>query len=317
MPPVPLGRRRSGSDPHRVVCYHQTHFLPNGDYVSMQPLLASGAGATHVIIAAIHLNEDPNKITLNNDPPDAPLFEPLWADVRATQEAGTRVLGMLGGAARGSYIRLDGSQADFEAYYAPLCELIRRRQLDGLDLDVEEETSLPGIVRLIDRLHADFGDGFLITLAPVATALVEGFRHLSGFSYKLLEQQRGSKIAWYNAQFYNGWTFAEIPLAYGHIIAQGWSPNKVVVGLLTNPKNGSQGFVPIGTMSIVLSQLVQRYPTFGGVMGWEYFNSLPGEAARPWEWAACMSLSMGLKELYETALSVVSLQGLRSLRIPT
>ena len=24
---------------------------------------------------------------------------------------------------------------------------------------------------------------------------------------------------------------------------------------------------------------------FGGVMGWEYFNSVAGEEGRPWEWA--------------------------------
>lgn len=284
--------------------------------MSMQPLLSTGAGATHIIIAAIHLNEEPNKPTLNDDPPDSPRFEPLWADVRSTQDAGTLVMGMLGGAARGSFIRLDGSQADFEAYYAPLGELIERRRLDGLDLDVEEEMSLPGIVRLIDRLHADFGDDFLITLAPVATALIEGMGHLSGFSYKLLEEQRGSKIAWYNTQFYNGWSFAELPLAYDRIVAQGWKPNKVVIGLLTNPKNGSRGYISTGTTSIVVSQLVHRYPTFGGVMGWEYFNSLPGEAPKPWEWAATMSLSMGLKYVYDTALTVLFLQRVRALHVP-
>lgn len=306
MPPVGLGGRGPGSSGARVVCYHQTHFLSNGDYVSMQPLLANCAGATHIIIAAIHINEDPNKLTLNDDPPDSPRFDPLWADVRRIQDAGTLVMGMLGGAARGSFTRLDGSQADFESYYAPLCDLIRRRRLDGLDLDVEEEMSLPGIVRLIDRLHADFGEGFLITLAPVATALVAGLPHLSGFSYRLLEEQRGSKIAWYNTQFYNGWSFAELPVAYDLIVAQGWRPDKVVVGLLTNPKNGSRGYIPFNTASIVLSQILHRYPTFGGVMGWEYFNSLPGDSVQPWEWAACMSLSLGLKLVFDTALTLVS-----------
>lgn len=285
--------------------------------MSMQPLLTNGAGATHVIIAAIHINQDPNKLTLNDDPPNSPLFEPLWTDVRMTQDAGTLVMGMLGGAARGSFIRLDGSQADFETYYAPVCELIRRRRLDGLDLDIEEEMSLPGIVRLIDRLHSDFGDEFLITLAPVATALIQGLAHLSGFSYKLLEDQRGSKIAWYNAQFYNGWSFAQLPLAYDQIVAQGWRPEKVVVGLLTNPKNGSRGYIPLGTMSVALSQLVHRHATFGGVMGWEYFNSLPGDTLKPWEWAACMSLSMGMKYVCDTAMTTAFLQRMGALQIPS
>ena len=87
------------------------------------------------------------------------------------QDIGVKVLGMLGGAAQGSFQRLDRSDVEFEAYYVPLRDMIRRHNLDGLDLDVEEPMSLNGIVRLIDRLRTDFGAEFLITLAPVATAL--------------------------------------------------------------------------------------------------------------------------------------------------
>jgi hypothetical protein len=310
MPPIPPGRA-PGLERPRVVCYHQTYFPENGSYVSMQPLLANNAGATHIILAAIHINEDPNRLTLNDDPPDAPRFEPLWAEVQTMQDAGTKILGMLGGAARGSFIRLDGSQADFETYYAALGDLIRMRRLDGLDLDVEEEMSLTGVIRLIDRLKADFGEEFLLTLAPVATALIDGLAHLSGFSYKLLEEQRGSKIAWYNTQFYNGWTFMELPYGYDQIIAQGWRPDKVVIGLLTHPRNGSRGYIPLDIIGPILGHLVQKYPTFGGVMGWEYFNSLPGDLLRPWEWAACMSLSMGMKCLSEIAMVVSFVQRIR------
>ena len=87
------------------------------------------------------------------------------------QDVGVKVLGMLGGAAQGSFQRLDRSDGEFEAYYVPLRDMVRRHNLDGLDLDVEEPMSLNGIIRLIDRLKTDFGPEFLITLAPVATAL--------------------------------------------------------------------------------------------------------------------------------------------------
>ena len=45
--------------------------------------------------------------------------------------------------------------------------------------------SLASVVRLIDRLRADFGPGFLITLAPVAMALVLDGRieNYAEFSY--------------------------------------------------------------------------------------------------------------------------------------
>ncbi|KAI8952271.1 glycoside hydrolase superfamily [Xylaria longipes] len=195
---------------------------------------------------------------------------------------------MLGGAAKGSYARLDRDQATFERYYTPLYELIRERGLDGLDLDVEEYMSIAGIIRLIDRLRADFGPGFVITLAPVATALVDARRNLSGFDYKALEAARGDQIAWYNAQFYNGWGDASNPVLYEMCVTYGWKPEKIVVGLVTSPDNG-HGYVQFGMLSRNLKFLQKQFPKFGGVMGWEYFNGQPGGKQRPWEWAQEMT----------------------------
>ncbi|EAU31195.1 hypothetical protein ATEG_08022 [Aspergillus terreus NIH2624] len=214
-------------------------------------------------------------------------------------------MGMLGGAAQGSFRCLDGDLEKFESYYRPLLDVIRRHQLDGLDLDVEEEMSLSGIIRLIDRLKSDLGDGFIVTLAPVAAALL-GIGNLSGFDYRELEQQRSSKISWYNTQFYNGWGLADDPRMYSAIIAQGWSPQRVVYGLLTNPGNGSQGYVPPETLAAVLGVLVEQYPNFGGVMGWEYFNSQPGEREKPWQWAAQMTLIMKMKDVVTAAQQLLS-----------
>ena len=115
------------------------------------------------------------------------------------QSAGVKVLGMLGGAAKGSYKALDGNSISFYQYYEPLRQLIETTGLNGMDLDVEEDMSLAGIIRLIDQLKTDFGTDFIITLAPVATAL-QGKRHLSGFNYEDLEKAFGKKIAWYNTQ---------------------------------------------------------------------------------------------------------------------
>ena len=228
------------------------------------------------------------------------MYDTLWAEVPLLQQSGVKVMAMLGGAARGTFSCLDGDDAQFEEYYVPLLATIRRHGLDGIDLDVEEPMSLSGIIRLIDRLKADLGQEFLISLAPVAAALL-GIGNLSGFDYRELEAQRSGSIAWYNAQFYNGWGPAEDPRMYAAIIAQGWSPRRVVYGLLTNPGNGSQGYVPQEVIGPVLALLVEQFPNFGGVMGWEYFNSMPGQTARPWEWAAQMSLSMGMRTVLQKA----------------
>ncbi|KAL7937227.1 glycoside hydrolase family 18 protein [Trichoderma chlorosporum] len=285
MPPIP-----QASNPlPRIITYYQTHHDSSGRLISLLPLLLQpDISLTHVILAAIHLNEDPNHITLNDHPPHDARFDSLWAELRVLQASGIKVMGMLGGAAQGSYKRLDGSDAQFERYYLPLRDVIRARGLDGLDLDVEEKMSLNGVIKLIDRLKIDFGKDFIITLAPVAAALLDRRSNLSGFDYMDLEAKRGSEISWYNAQFYCNWGDMSNPIMYETIIRKGWPIEKVVVGLVTNPANGS-GFVIWELLSAVLTLLRGRHERFGGVMGWEYFNSLPGGNERPWEWAKQMT----------------------------
>lgn len=200
MPPVP-----SPPALPRIITYYQTHHTPDGKPISALPLLTQpGIRLTHLILAAIHINGDPNGITLNDHAPSHPRFHTLWAELRVLQASGVRVLGMLGGAAKGTFSpdRL-GSDDDavFERYYAPLRDLVRARGLDGMDLDVEEEMSLGAAIRLVDRLRADFGPDFVITFAPVAAALLDTRNHLSGFDYEALEVMRGREIAWYNCQF--------------------------------------------------------------------------------------------------------------------
>lgn len=283
MPPLP----RQATP--RVITYYQTHHDSQGKHISVLPLINDpGVEITHLILAAIHINEDPSGLTLNDHPPTDPRFTSLWAELRILQASGVKVLGMLGGAAQGSYKRLDGTEVAFETYYGPLRDLVRSRGLDGLDLDVEEPMSLPGIVRLIDRLRADFGPDFIITLAPVAAALLDPRRNLSGFDYEALEVMRGRDIAWYNTQFYCGWGDISSTTMYEMMIFRGWPAHKVVVGLVTTPENGT-GWVPWESLGSVLPVLAGRFAGFGGVMGWEYFNSQPGGRERPWEWAKWMT----------------------------
>src|SRR5205814_3190087 len=112
-----------------------------------------------------------------------------------------------------------------------------------------------------------FGQGFLITLAPVATAL-QNKEHLSGFNYEELEKAFGNKIAWYNTQFYCGWGCMETTEDYEKILDRGWPAERVVVGLVTNPENG-KGWVPDEVLRETLISLRKKYPVFGGIMVWE------------------------------------------------
>lgn len=285
MPPIPGSEHLP-----RIVVYHQTHFKSDGEFVSLLPLVTEGTdsvGVTHLIIAAFHINENPGDITLNDDAPDVPRNERFWEEVALFQDIGVQVLGLLGGAAKGSFARLDGDSASFESYYVPLRDVIKRHNLDGLDLDIEEEMSLNGVIRLIDRLKADFGSSFLITLAPVAAALL-GHRHLSGFDYETVEVMRGQHIAWYNVQFYNNWGQLHDMTHINAIFGIGWPVEKVVVGVLSNPGLG-HGYVEYEPLQRLLAMLAQTHPRFGGVMAWEFFSSKPGDESRPWEWAHGMA----------------------------
>lgn len=268
----------------RTVVYYQTQYSngSTGTYVSPKPLIDRNTGVTDILVAAIHLNE--NKIVhLNDHPPSHSRYTQMWRDLAAVQARGVNVIGMVGGAAPGSSARLD---TRFNEYYPLLRDTIRTYQLNGVDLDVEERMSIAGIRRVIDQLKADFGAGFIVTLSPVASALRSG-GNLSGFNYEDLYRSHGSKIAWFNGQFYNGWGSAANTSNYDQIINRRViPPNKVVLGTLTNSANGGSGYVGISTLRSTVTSLKNRYPDFGGVAGWEYFNSLSGGTAAPWQWSA-------------------------------
>jgi hypothetical protein len=303
----------------RLIVYHQTIHDPQGNYHSLLPLLTNNTGITHVIVAAIHLNDGPGNISLNDHRPDDKRFDQLWGEVSWLQGSGVKVLGMLGGAAKGSFERLNGddesvcpfllpieietlTKDQFEAYYTPLQSIISKYKLNGVDLDIEEPIPLSTATRLIARLRRDFGPDFLITLAPVATALIPDpnipphlrpprpmlasgpspnplhptLPHLSGFSYPELECSTfGQEISWYNTQFYCGWGDASTTAWYDAIIAAGWKPEKIVMGVVTNPGNGA-GHVAMSKLADNCARLREKYKNvgkgFGGVMGWEYFN---------------------------------------------
>lgn len=156
-----------------------------------------------------------------------------------------------------------------------------------MDLDVEQAESLDDIINLISHLKADFGEDFIITLAPVASALLdEG--NLSGFDYITLEQTAGSNISWYNAQFYSGFGEFYPDDQYIDIIDyMNLNPQRLVATTLTSSADG-YGYIDSDEVVASINNLVAVYGLgFGGVAGWEYFNSIPEDGA-PWQWSELM-----------------------------
>jgi len=270
----------------RLVLYHQTFHNSEGHPVSVIPLITEqNIALTHLIVCSIHINLG-GVIHLNDYPPSDPRFDILWDEARLLADSGVTVMGMVGGAAPGSFEKntLDGNLTTFEHYYGQLVDMIATYRLQGLDIDVEQSMSHAGIVRLVTRLAADFGPGFVITLAPVASALSRsGQPNLSGFGYRRLEQAVGDKIHFYNGQFYNGFGSMADPQTYDELAA-GYAAARVVAGQVTTPDNGYQ-YVPFDTLRQTVAAIQSRYGAWGGLAGWEYFNAEPGGLSRPWEWA--------------------------------
>jgi hypothetical protein len=107
---------------------------------------------------------------------------------------------------------------------------------------------------------------------------------LSGFNYNALDEADGPDIAFYNVQFYNGFGDLDTPDDYEDAVNNGYSASRLVAGQVTSPDNGG-GYVDFPTLNQTVIDLRDEYGQIGGIMGWEYFNSLPGGTAEPWEWA--------------------------------
>lgn len=283
-----------GSDVPRLVIYYQTTHDDNGNPVSMLPLITEkGIALTHLIVCSFHINAG-GVIHLNDYPPDDPLFYTVWNETIVMQQAGVKVMGMVGGAASGSFTTqtLDGDDAAFEYYYGQLHDVISQYGLQGMDLDVEQSMSQSGIQRLVSRLYLDFGDDFIVTLAPVASAMRDG-SNLSGFDYYTLASETvtaagTSMVDFYNVQFYSGFGTMASTADFESLVNHGWDPSVIVAGQLTNPSNGG-GYTTTSALNQTVISLMAEYGTIGGIMGWEYFNSEPGEEAAPWVWAQEMT----------------------------
>jgi len=281
----------------RVIYYYQTQYY-QGKYVSLSKIWKQVNPTTHkpittdVMVAAFHLGYDSNNkpyIHLNDNVPGDPMFKIMWQQVATLQKNGVSVRMMLGGAAQGSYANLF---SHWSTFYPILKGTLKHYKLDGIDMDIEEPVTLSNAQRLIDRLNKDFGKAFIMTMSPVAPDL-SSYVGVSGFHYKdLYNSPEGKRINWFNGQFYCGWGTLGSPLNYEAIINNGYPADKIVGGMIGNPANCS-GFVPINTVAKTVKELVAKYPSFGGVADWEYFNTLPGGLADPVKWGAIMAKAMG------------------------
>ncbi|HEX3643150.1 MAG TPA: glycosyl hydrolase family 18 protein [Ktedonobacteraceae bacterium] len=277
---------------HRVIYYYQTLTDLSPVIKSLNPVTKKPY-PTDINLGAFHLGpqSDGTLLHLNDHPPNDPVYNTPWKQLAKLQSLGVKLHMMLGGAGCCSFKSLF---SNWKKLYPVLKQTLRNYHFNGVDLDIEESVALSNAQRLIDQLSSDFGSRFLITLAPVASDLMGG-GGLSGFNYKDLYQADGSKIAWFNTQFYNGFGSLASTSDYNSAISNGFPPDKVVAGMLGNSHDG-RGYVEMNQIAKTVKLLARKYTNFGGVFSWEYFDTMPGGTANPQLWSQLMIQTMDLTQ---------------------
>ena len=245
----------------KTIYYYQT-------FVGLHKLLTHPQDIDVINISSIHFNEDKSgtkNIYLNDNLPNDKIFDEMWTETEKLYYNGTTIMLMIGGAG-GAYQNLF---EDFDTYYPLLKELIETKNfIGGIDIDIEEKVSLDNIKMFINKLKEDFGNYFILTMAPIAPTLMYDGPGLSGFSYKeLYNSKEGKLINWFNTQCYQSFSFD----TYDRIIKNGYPPNKIVMGMESGQFDKSNFNDAINQVK----KCIQNYPTMCGVYDWEYLNAPP------------------------------------------
>ena len=255
----------------RVVYYYQT-------FVGLDKLMTHPEDVDNIIVSSVHFGKDKNgedNIFLNDNLPNDKIFNKLWEQTRELSVKNVTITCMVGGAG-GAYQSLF---EDFDTYYPLLVNMIRSKPwITGIDLDIEESVKLDNVKMLINRITAEFGDDFIITMAPVSSSLESDGSGMGGFSYKeLYGSEEGKYINWFNCQCYYSYTFD----TFDKIIKNGYPADKIVMGMESGQFKDSSFINEIKKIKSVYSDIC-------GVYDWEYLDA-PPDKEDPSEWARLMS----------------------------
>ena len=236
----------------KIIYYYQT-------FSGLDKILYPNNPVTHIHLSAIHFGNNSDEspyIHLNDFPPTNKKFDSVWNDLQKAETFNIKTIIMIGGAG-GAFNTLF---SNFNAYYSLLKELIlQKKVIKGIDLDVEEFIELDDLKKLILQLKKDFGEKFIISMAPVQMSLQEDTPGMGGFIYKdLYNSPEGKLIDYFNGQFYVDYS----ENAYSQVIKNGYPPEKIVMGMISGEDYEKQ-----------LMKICNDYKDFGGVFIWEYYNA--------------------------------------------
>ena len=258
----------------RIIYYYQT-------FASLKPILVNPCPVSHIHLSSIHFGNSKDGfpyIHLNDYPPDDPRFNTVWSELEQAHKLGVKIVLMVGGAG-GAFTDLFNN---FDTYYDMLKETIKKYPIiQGIDLDVEETVDLDKIRVLINRIDDDFGDDFIISMAPVSFSLEDDTPGFGGFVYKdLFNTPEGQRINYFNGQFYGSFDFK----TYDKVIENGYPEEKINIGMISSDFSPTTFCNALDT----IRNIKMKYPNFGGTFVWEYSDCPPCGASHPDEWAVQM-----------------------------
>jgi len=241
----------------RIIYYYQT-------FTGLSKLLAiSPQPTTHIHLASIHFGLEKDGITpyihLNDKHPDDPAFDDVWDDCIKAKLQGIEIILMIGGSG-GGYSTLF---SNFNKYYEMLQTTLKNHpEISGIDLDIEEPTSLENVDMLISQIIKDYPH-FIISLAPVSSSLENDGSPMTGFNYKKLYNKFQNEISYFNGQFYYGDYSLE---GFEKCIENGYPENKIVMGMVSQPHTLENNLK-------VLKEIARKYPNMGGAFVWELYDA--------------------------------------------
>ena len=257
----------------RIIYYYQT-------FVGLKNILNSNNKVTHIHLSSIHFGQtDSNTpyIHLNDCSPYDSKFDSVWEDLKAAKEHGIKIILMVGGAG-GAFQELF---SNFNTNYSLLRELVLNKKdlIDGIDLDIEEEVNITAVENLIKQLKNDFGNEFIISMAPIQNSIEYDVNGMGGFVYKELYTNCGHLIDYFNVQCYNDYSIN----AYSKMIENGYPEEKIIMGSISSQD--------VNSNIEVITNITHKYNKIGGVFNWEYYDS-PPEPSNHGEWSQLMYNAM-------------------------
>ena len=265
----------------RIIYYYQT-------FCGLDKILVKNTPVTHIHLSSVHFGLDKNLqqyIHLNDNSPYDSKFNNVWGDIEKADNLGLKIILMIGGAGEG-YSSLF---SNFDIYYDLLYRLIKDKpSIKGIDLDIEETVKIENVQMLINNIVKDFGEEFIISMAPIESSLQEDYSGMGGFCYKtLLNSDEGKYIDYFNCQFYEDYSLD----AFNKVVKNGYNSEMIVMGT-TNPN-------VFDTIARVRDAYKNK---FGGVFLWEYMFALPDELS----WATKV-YNIFNPSLFTTILNYLSL----------